>query len=89
MTPEAAIQLGKDAIFTVLLVASPMLGAGLAIGLTISILQAVTQVHEMTLTFIPKIAAVAIAIIVFMPWMLRVLLGFTATMISRMPYLAK
>jgi len=89
LTPEAVTQLGKDTIYTILLVASPMLGAGLLIGLVVSLLQAVTQVHEMTLTFIPKILGVAVATLIFLPWMLQVILAFTARMIMQMPNLVK
>jgi len=89
MTPEAAVQFGKDALYTVLLVAGPMLGAGLAVGLVVSILQAVTQVHEMTLIFIPKIIAVGLALALFMPWMMRIMVGFTSRLITAMPYLAR
>lgn len=77
MTPEFAIYLCKQTIYTALLVAAPMLLAGLIVGVVISLFQAVTQVHEMTLTFIPKILAVVGVMLLVMPWMIRVLLGFT------------
>jgi len=64
-------------MFTAMLVAAPMLLAGLIVGVVISLFQAVTQVHEMTLTFIPKILAVVGVMLLVMPWMIRVLLGFT------------
>lgn len=89
MTPDAAAQLGKDTIYVVLLVSGPMLAAGLVIGLAVSILQALTQVHEMTITFIPKIVGMAATVIIFLPWMLRVMLAFTAKMIAVMPTLVK
>lgn len=63
---------------TTLLVASPMLIFGLVVGLTVSILQAVTQIHEMTLTFIPKIIAVSLALLIFLPWMFSLVLDFTS-----------
>ncbi|MBM3329505.1 MAG: flagellar biosynthesis protein FliQ [Calditrichaeota bacterium] len=77
MTPEFAAHVCKEAIYTTLLVAAPMLIAGLIVGVAISLFQAVTQVHELTLTFIPKILAVVGVMLVVMPWMIRVLLGFT------------
>ena len=65
-----------------------MLGMGLLVGLVVSILQAVTQINEMTLTFIPKIIAVAVGLLLFMPWMLRLLSDFTRRLIEYMPYLS-
>ena len=65
-----------------LLVSAPMLLLGLIVGLAISILQAVTQVHEMTLTFIPKILAVAVALLLFLPWIITQLVDFTTRMIT-------
>ena len=76
MTPEFALYICRQAILTVLLIAGPLLLAGLAVGVVISILQAVTQIHEMTLTFIPKILAIIAVILFLMPWMIRILLGF-------------
>jgi flagellar biosynthetic protein FliQ len=70
-------EIAKQAIFTCLYVAGPMLVFGLVTGLIIGILQAVTQIHEMTLTFIPKIVAVAVALVIFMPWILTRLTGFS------------
>jgi len=65
-----------------LLVAAPMLLAGLVVGIAISLFQAITQIHEMTLTFIPKILAVAAVMLFTMPWMMRVILGFTRHIFS-------
>lgn len=70
-----------------LMVSGPMLFFGLLVGLTIAILQAVTQVHEMTLTFIPKILAVAFALLVFLPWMITQLVDFTTRLILSIPTL--
>lgn len=84
MTPEAALDLFRDALTTALLIASPMLGVGLVIGLVISIVQAITQIHEMTLTFIPKMVGVVLALIVALPWMLRLILGYTRTLLENM-----
>ena len=70
----------RHALTTALLLASPMLGVGLAIGLLISIFQAVTSIQEMTLTFIPKMIGVVFAIIVALPWMLRFMIGYTQSL---------
>ena len=85
MTPDFIVGFGKEAVWVTLLVAGPMLLAGLIVGLIVSIFQAVTQVHEMTLTFIPKILAVMIALVVFFPWMMRVLLNFTEKLFINIP----
>ncbi len=85
MTPEMVITIGREAIFTMLLVAAPMLLSGLLIGLIISIFQAVTQVHEMTLTFIPKIVIVALSLLIFMPWMINQILDFTRRVYGIIP----
>ena len=71
-----------------LLLSAPMLGFGLLVGLFVSILQAVTQVNEMTLTFIPKIVAVAVALAIFMPWLIRILVDFTIRLLTRLPNFA-
>ncbi len=85
MTTEFVIQIGYRGLYTVLLVASPMLIAGLLVGLAVGIFQAATSIHEMTLTFIPKILAVVTALLVFAPWMLRTLIGFFTTIYTALP----
>lgn len=76
MTPEFALYVCRQAILTVMLIAGPLLLAGLVVGVVISLFQAVTQIHEMTLTFIPKVLAVVIVLLLLMPWMIRLLLAF-------------
>ncbi|MDA3967741.1 MULTISPECIES: flagellar biosynthesis protein FliQ [Helicobacter] len=68
-----------------LILSLPMLLVGLVVGLLISIFQATTQINEMTLTFVPKILAVIVVIIFTMPWMLNMLLDFTARIFNMMP----
>ena len=87
MTSEWVLALGRDAIFVTLSVAAPMLILGLITGVTISIMQAVTQVQEMTLTFIPKILAVAVALLLFLPWIINRLVTFTTNLINSIPAL--
>lgn len=77
MTQEFVLALAKNALWTTLLIAAPMLIFGLVAGLLIGIFQAVTQIHEMTLAFIPKVIMVIVAIIIFLPWMLSTLIAFT------------
>jgi flagellar biosynthetic protein FliQ len=87
MTPQYVLSLGREAITLTLLVSAPMLIFGLVVGLLISILQAVTQIHEMTLTFIPKIVAVALAMLLFLPWMINMLVDFTTRLFLNIPNL--
>jgi len=88
MTPQMVISIGREALQVTLLVAAPMLAFGLIIGLVISIFQAVTQINEMTLTFVPKILAVSLALLLFMPWIINTLTDFTRHMFALIPQLA-
>ena len=74
------ITLFRGALQTAFFLAGPILLFGLVAGLMVSIFQAVTQIHEMTLTFVPKIFAVVLSLVIFMPWMLQKLTGFTITL---------
>jgi flagellar biosynthetic protein FliQ len=87
MTPQFVLSLGREAIMMTLMVSAPMLAFGLIVGLAISILQAVTQIHEMTLTFIPKIVAVAVALLIFLPWMINIIVDFTTRLLVSIPTL--
>ena len=81
MTPEIAIDISRQALWATLVLVGPVLIAGALAGLLTSILQAVTQIHEQTLTFLPKIAASILVLVAFGPWMLRYLVDFTQTLI--------
>jgi flagellar biosynthesis protein FliQ len=83
MTPELVIELGRDALFTLLRCAMPMLLAGMVVGLLISIIQAATQVNEMTMTFVPKIVAVLATGVIFLPWIISNLVRFTNEIFAR------
>jgi flagellar biosynthetic protein FliQ len=87
MNPQFVLSLGREAIMMTLMVSAPMLAFGLIVGLVISILQAVTQIHEMTLTFIPKIVAVAMALLIFLPWMINIIVDFTTRLFNSIPTL--
>lgn len=89
MTPQGVVDIGREALMITLLIAAPPLLAGLAVGLIISIFQAVTQIQEFTLTFIPKILAVFVATMIFLPWMLQIFLGYTTNLFIQIPILAK
>jgi flagellar biosynthetic protein FliQ len=85
MTPQMVVSIGREALTVTLLVAAPMLIFGLIIGLIISIFQAITQINEMTLTFVPKILAVALSLLIFLPWMINMLTDFTRHMFDLIP----
>ena len=85
MSPEFVIGFARNAIELTLMLALPMLGVGLAVGLVVAIFQATTQIQEMTLTFIPKILAVFIALVVFAPWILEKLTSYTANLLTNLP----
>lgn len=83
MTPESVVEIGQYAMKTVVLVAGPMLLAGMIVGLVISIFQAATQINEMTMTFVPKILAVFVVLIVTLPWTIQQMTSFTEAMFNR------
>ncbi len=85
MTPEFVTGFFLEAIKITIILAAPMLLAGLITGLVISIFQAATSINEMTMTFIPKMLAVAIALLVAFPWMLQVLIDFLRNLLIGMP----
>ena len=82
MTDELIMQLGQETLKTAALLSAPILLTALIVGLIISVLQAVTQINEATLTFIPKIIVVAIVIVIAGPWMLDIMSRFTINMIE-------
>ena len=85
MTEQFIVDFALDAIKTTLLVSAPMLGFGLVTGLVISIFQAVTSIQELTLTFIPKILAVFLALFLFFPWIMRIMMSFTEQILLNFP----
>ena len=85
MSQQFIIHLGREVFMTAVLVASPMLVAGLIVGVTISIFQTATSIQEQTLTFIPKILAVVVSLVLFMPWMMNTLLDFSTELINNIP----
>lgn len=85
MSAQGIIDMGRHALLLVLLIGGPPLLAGLVIGVLISIFQAVTQIQEFTLTFVPKIVVVFIVTAIFLPWMLRMFLSYTTRLIIGIP----
>jgi flagellar biosynthetic protein FliQ len=84
MSSEFVIGLAGQALYTVLKVSAPMLGIGLIVGLLVSIFQATTQIQEQTLAFVPKIIAVFLALLIFGPWILTVMIDFTSNLLGNL-----
>lgn len=83
MSPEQILDIGREAIWVTVQVGAPSLGCALVLGLTIAILQALTQIQEATVAFVPKLLGVALALVVAMPWTLEVLRRFTVDLFGR------
>ena len=85
MSGDLVVQVGQEALFIVMLVSAPMLGLGLLVGLLVSIFQATTSIQEQTLAFTPKIIAVFVAILIFGPWMLRIMVEYLTNLLVNLP----
>lgn len=85
MTVDLATQLLSQMLWTSVIVAGPVLGIALVVGFLISIFQVITQVQEMSLTFIPKLAATVAALLILGPWMIKRILGFATKLIANIP----
>jgi flagellar biosynthetic protein FliQ len=89
MNPEFAIELLKTMIYQALTLASPFLVTAMVIGLAISLFQAVTSIHEQTLTFVPKALAIVAVLLLLLPWLVRTLVEFTTAVIEKMPQMVQ
>ncbi len=87
MDTAMVIELGRHALWTAVLVCAPLLSVALAVGLVIGIIQAATSINEMTLSFIPKLIALALALLIFGSWQLVTLIDFTRAIFQRIPAL--
>jgi flagellar biosynthetic protein FliQ len=85
MTAEVVTELGRQALETTLMVSTPILGLSLIVGLVVSAFQAMTQLNEATLTFVPKVLTLFGALLLFLPWMLNVLTTFMANLLINIP----
>ena len=83
MEAPEVLDIGQSALWTMLKIGAPVMVTALAVGLVISLIQALTQIQEMTLTFVPKIVAIVAALLLFMPFMLSSLTGFTQGLFAR------
>ena len=84
MTPEMVIDIGRETLYVTLMVAAPMLLFGLIVGVLIGIFQAVTQINEMTMTFVPKIVAVFVVLVLALPWIINQMTSFTVQLFDRL-----
>jgi flagellar biosynthesis protein FliQ len=89
MTPDLVGQIAREAIEVTLFLSIPILGAGLVVGLLVSHFQALTQIQEATLTFVPKIIVVFLMLLVLSPWMMRKMVFYTEQLIVNLPQYAK
>ena len=87
MDTATVIDLGRQALWTIALISAPLLLVALAVGLFVGIIQAATSINEMTLSFIPKLIAMALALLLFGSWMLVTLVDFTRSSFERIPTL--
>ena len=87
MTPESVVLIGQEAIKITALMAAPLLGSALVVGLLIGMFQAATQIQEMTLSFIPKLAVMALALMLLGPWMIHLVVNFTERLFENIPAL--
>ena len=85
MTPDFVIGFARQSIELALMIAMPMLGIGLLVGILVSVIQAATQIQEMTLTFIPKVVSIFIALLLAFPWILDKMVTFTRNLILNIP----
>ena len=89
MTVSQVIDIGREAMYIILLLSGPLLVVGLVVGLIVGVFQAVTQIHEMTLTFVPKILAIFGLMVYMLPWMVTKLVDYTIRMFSILPDLLR
>ena len=85
MGPETVLDIGRESLWLAVMLAGPLLGAALAVGLFIGVIQAATQIQEMTLSFIPKLLALVVVLFIVGPWMLRIVVTFSERLFMDIP----
>jgi len=85
MDPNDAIQLGREAIWTALLIGSPVLVVGMVVGLLVGLLQALTQIQEQTISFVPKIVAMVVVLSLALPWLITLIVRYSSDLITGIP----
>jgi flagellar biosynthetic protein FliQ len=89
MNPDVVLRIAKDMIEITLFISLPIMGIGLIVGLLVSLFQSLTQMHEMTLVFVPKIVAVLLGLLFLLPWMMQKLVFYTQNLIVTLPQYAR
>jgi flagellar biosynthetic protein FliQ len=89
MNPDVVLRIAKDMIEITLFISLPIMGIGLIVGLLVSLFQSLTQMHEMTLVFVPKIVAVLLGLLFLLPWMMQKLVFYTQNLIVSLPQYAR
>ena len=87
MTEDVVLQVGEDALLLIVYLAAPLLLSALGVGLLVGVLQAVTQIQEQTLSFIPKLMALVVALVLMGPWLLQLWVSFTQDLFIQIPNL--
>ena len=87
MTPEVVLDVGREALWVIALLSAPLLLSALAVGLLVGMIQAATQIQEMTLTFIPKLMVLALTLLISGSWMLNLIVDFSTVLIQSIPEL--
>jgi flagellar biosynthetic protein FliQ len=87
MTPETVTTIGQGALWVTMLISAPLLLSALAVGLLVGMFQAATQINEMTMSFIPKLLVVVLALVIAGPWMLGVIMNYTQNLMEQIPSL--
>ncbi len=87
MTPETITTIGQQSLWVTIMIAAPLLGSALAIGLLVGMIQAATQINEMTLSFIPKLLVLVMSLVLAGPWMLSVIINYTRQLLEQIPSL--
>ena len=87
MTPETVMTIGRQALELTLLVSAPLLLAALGVGLLVSIFQAATQINEMTLSFIPKLVAILVMLVLAGPWMITMMVDYMRRLLESLPFM--
>lgn len=87
MTPEMVTTIGQQALWVTMMIASPLLLSALAVGLLVGMFQAATQINEMTLSFIPKLLVLVLALVAAGPWMLSIIVNYTRQLMEQIPSL--
>ena len=85
MTPQDAVDLGREAIHVALVIGSPLLAAAMVAGLVVGLLQAVTQVQEQTVSFVPKLVTMVVVLSLMLPWLLGQMVEYSRTLIANIP----